>query len=69
MRQEITAAGFVEVDVLAVESIASPVGLRPDADPETRDAVLRAIRRVEREPALLGASSHLLAVATEPRTD
>ena len=32
-------------------------------DPARRERVLRAIRRVETEPSLLGASSHLLAVA------
>ena len=33
------------------------------ADPARRERVLRAIRRVETEPSLLGASSHLLAIA------
>ena len=33
------------------------------ADPDRREVVLRAIRRVETEPSLLGASAHLLAVA------
>jgi hypothetical protein len=35
-------------------------------DPDRRDALLRAIRRVEAEPALLGASPHLLAVGRAP---
>lgn len=37
----------------------------PDAwmsDPERRAWLLRQLRRVEAEPSLLGASSHLLAV-------
>ena len=34
------------------------------ADPARRERVLAAIRRVETEPSLLGASSHLLAVAS-----
>jgi len=33
------------------------------ADPARREHVLAAIRRVEAEPSLLGASSHLLAIA------
>jgi hypothetical protein len=33
------------------------------ADPDRRERVLAAIRRVEIEPSLLGASAHLLAVA------
>jgi hypothetical protein len=33
------------------------------ADPARRERLLAAIRRVEAEPSLLGASSHLLAVA------
>jgi hypothetical protein len=33
------------------------------ADPARREQVLAAVRRVEAEPSLLGASAHLLAVA------
>jgi hypothetical protein len=33
-------------------------------DPARRGAMLRAIRRVEAEPTMIGASPHLLAVAT-----
>ena len=35
-------------------------------DPPRREWLLRAIRRVEAEPSLLGASSHVLAVAHRP---
>jgi hypothetical protein len=35
-------------------------------DPRGRENILRVARAVEREPALLGASSHLLAVARRP---
>ena len=31
-------------------------------DPHERERLLASIRRVEHEPALLGASSHLLAI-------
>jgi hypothetical protein len=34
------------------------------ADPARRQHLLDLVRRVEREPALLGFSPHLLAVAT-----
>jgi hypothetical protein len=35
-------------------------------DPAKREILLRAIRRVEDEPSLLGASPHLLVFATRP---
>ena len=35
-------------------------------DPERREVLLRAIRRVEAEPSLLGASPHVIALATAP---
>jgi hypothetical protein len=37
------------------------------ADPTRRERLLAAIRRVEAEPSLLGASSHLLAIAHRAR--
>jgi SAM-dependent methyltransferase len=62
LRAELTAAGFDDVDVLAVEGIASAV---PRADPHD-ERLLALLRRLEREPALLGATAHLLAVGTAP---
>ena len=64
--REVTEAGLRLEAVLAVEG---PAWMLPDieqrlADPARRERVLAAIRRVETEPSLLGASSHLLAVAT-----
>lgn len=61
---EISEAGFEDAEVLAVEG---PGWLVPDLqerldDPERLDRLLRVIQRVEREPSLLGASAHLLAV-------
>lgn len=55
-------AGLVADGPVAVEG---PGGTATDLDamldnPGTRDRVLAAIRRVEREPSLLGASPHLL---------
>jgi SAM-dependent methyltransferase len=63
--QEVGEAGLRLHAVLAVEG---PAWMLPDiqqrlADPTRRECVLTAIRRVETEPSLLGASSHLLAIA------
>ena len=63
--REVTEAGLRLEAVLAVEG---PAWMLPDieqrlADPGRRERVLAAIRRVETEPSLLGASAHLLAVA------
>jgi SAM-dependent methyltransferase len=59
---EVTAAGFHGDGPVAVEGLA---GWAPDldamlADPETRDLIMTVVRATEREPALLGAGSHLL---------
>lgn len=61
---EVTRAGWEVTAVLAVEG----PGATADADhwlsDESRQAtLLRAIRRVESEPSLLGSSPHLLVVA------
>jgi ubiquinone/menaquinone biosynthesis C-methylase UbiE len=66
-RAEIQEAGFAAVELAAVEG---PVWLARDfparwADPVRREQLLDLVRRVEREPALLGASPHLLAVAVK----
>ncbi len=60
---EVTAAGFSDSAVLAIEG---PATVDSDAlsNPESRAVILRAIARVESEAALLGASPHLMAVAT-----
>jgi SAM-dependent methyltransferase len=64
--QEVTEAGLRLHTLVAVEG---PAWMLPDiqqrlADPARRERVLDAIRRIETEPSLLGASSHLLAVAS-----
>jgi SAM-dependent methyltransferase len=63
LRQELCAAGLGDVQILAVEGPGSfwDAGAALD-DPVHREAVLRAIRRVEAEPTLLGASAHLMAI-------
>jgi ubiquinone/menaquinone biosynthesis C-methylase UbiE len=65
LRHELEDAGFVVEAVLAVEG---PAAFRPELDAwltdrDRRETMLRAIRRVEAEPSLLGASAHLLAAA------
>jgi SAM-dependent methyltransferase len=68
---EVARAGF---EVRALLAIEGPGGVLAEAqaldhwldDAERRELLLRAIRRVETEPSLLGASPHLLACATRP---
>ena len=73
VRAEMEAAGFW-VEALAIEG---PASYRHEVDEwmadERREAALEAIRRVERDPAVLAVSSHLLAVgrprSTSPPTN
>ena len=63
---EVTEAGFDPLGVVAVEG---PGEVVPDLgawldDPARREMLLRAIRRVEAEPTMLGSSPHMLALAT-----
>lgn len=65
---EIADAGLTLVDLVPVEGMAHWI---PDlaarlSDPDRRAVVLELIERTEREPAILGATSHLLAVARKP---
>ena len=67
LREELCTAGLVDVQVLAIEGPGSFRSL--DAlldDLSSRDAVLRAIRRVETEPTLMGASAHLMGIGRIP---
>jgi SAM-dependent methyltransferase len=63
LRDEVAAAGFTQVQVLAVEGIGATgdTGLLLD-DPGTREVLLATIRRLESEVTLLGVSPHLMAV-------
>jgi ubiquinone/menaquinone biosynthesis C-methylase UbiE len=65
LEDELRDAGFDRIGVLAVEGPGENV--RDLAgwldDPPRREALLRAIRRVEAEPTMIGASPHLLALA------
>ena len=63
---EVTDSGLVVERVVAVEGPLWQSGSRLDeilADPDRTALMLDMLRRVEEEPSLLGASSHLLAVA------
>ncbi|MGA7908824.1 MAG: methyltransferase domain-containing protein [Candidatus Sulfotelmatobacter sp.] len=61
---ELTEAGFHQGDVVAVEGPGWLAGNFDSLwkDAQQRERLLASIRRVEHEPALLGASSHLLAI-------
>jgi len=68
LAREVREAGFELSGQLAVEGVG---GWLPNVDewlddPDRRGALLRAIRRVESEPTLLGASAHILAVGVKP---
>ncbi len=65
LESEVQESGFVYERTLPVEG---PLWLSPQAaahfdDQRQREQLLSLIRRIEDEPALLGASAHLLAVA------
>ena len=70
LAEEVAEAGLVPDGPVAVEGLGgTATGL--DAlldDPGTCERVLAAVRRVEREPSLLGASPHLLVAGRVPPT-
>jgi ubiquinone/menaquinone biosynthesis C-methylase UbiE len=64
LSREFLAAGFHVLEVLAIEG---PGWLARDFDglwndPQQRERLLAAIRKVEREPSILGASAHVMAI-------
>jgi ubiquinone/menaquinone biosynthesis C-methylase UbiE len=64
LRNEATEAGF---SVEALVGIEGPACVLPDLDswledPTRRSTLLEAIKRVETEPSLLGATAHILVV-------
>lgn len=64
LSREFLAAGFQVVEIAAIEG---PGWLADDfdriwRDPAQRARLLEAVRRVEREPSILGASAHIMAV-------
>lgn len=68
LREEVVAAGFEQVEILNIEGPGFLVGDFDArwADPARREAMLAAARVVESDPELLGAASHLMAVARAP---
>ena len=65
LRDEVLEAGFRVIELAGVEG---PVWVAPDferrwSDPQERRRLLDLTRAVEHEPAIMGASQHLLAVA------
>jgi hypothetical protein len=65
----VSGAGFEEVEVLQVEGPGFLVADFAErwTDDARRQALMRAARLVEAEPDMLGAASHLMAVARAPR--
>ena len=64
LSREVQAAGFQILEVLPIEG---PGWLARDferlwTDPIQRDRLLTAVRRMEREPSVLGVSSHIMAI-------
>lgn len=64
LSREFQAAGFQILEVLPIEG---PGWLARDfdriwSDPTQRDRLLTAVRKMEREPSVLGASSHIMAI-------
>jgi ubiquinone/menaquinone biosynthesis C-methylase UbiE len=64
LSRDVLAAGFQLVELVAVEG---PGWLARDfdrlwADPAQRERMLKVVRKVEREPSVLGASSHIMAI-------
>ena len=68
LSRDLLAAGFQVVEVVAIEG---PGWLVHDfgrlwSDPTQRERLLAAVRQVEREPSILGASSHIMAIGRKP---
>jgi SAM-dependent methyltransferase len=68
LRAEVEDAGLIHAATLAVEGPAWLAQWVLDAwdDPARRERVLAALRMIEAEPSLLGASAHLLTIARTP---
>ena len=69
LRAEVVDSGLIPRGILAIEGPGTVLGDDEElaADPEAWRALLELIERLETEPALLGLSSHLMAVAHRPR--
>lgn len=64
MSRELLAAGFQVVEIIAIEG---PGWLARDfdrlwRDPVQRERLMQAVRKVEREPSILGVTAHIMAI-------
>lgn len=68
LEKEIKDNGFSKVQVLGVEGTAWLFPHLPQLmqDDTERQFILATLEKLEREPSFIGASSHLLAIATKP---
>ena len=67
VRDEVTTSGFVDVQVLAVEGFTSTIEVpEPLRSGDGLTIVLDHLRATEAEPALLGASAHLVSLSRKP---
>jgi ubiquinone/menaquinone biosynthesis C-methylase UbiE len=64
LAREFLAAGFRIVELVAIEGPGWLAGdfARLWDDPAQRERMLEVVRRVEREPSVIGASSHIMAI-------
>lgn len=69
LREEIATAGFSDTELLNIEGPGFLVPNFDDrwTDPARRDVLLRTARLIETDPGMLGAASHLMAVAQAPK--
>lgn len=68
LSRELLAAGFQVLEILAIEG---PGWLARDFDrlwnnPAQRERLLSVARKVEKEPSILGATSHIMAIGKKP---
>jgi len=68
LESEVRAAGFVDVEVLAIEAFFHLLGDIAGrlADPPSREAMLTLLHRFEADPGLLQFSGHLMALGRKP---
>lgn len=68
LSRELLAAGFQVVEIVAIEG---PGWLAKDFDflwndPAQRERLLAVARKVEKEPSILGATAHIMAIGRKP---
>lgn len=65
LEEEVSAAGFVEAEVIPIEGIAGLLGNLSSymANAEGRRILLELLRDIEKQPSLRGATLHMLCMA------